>query len=329
MSRREIIALLGATAASSLVRPPVARAQLPALPVVGFLSFRSAGVATDIVVPFREGLRQAGFVEGQNVGVEYRWAEDRNERLPALAADLVGRQVAVIVAAGNAAAVAAKAATASIPIVFFGSGDPVALGLVASFDRPGGNVTGFTSLATELVPKQLSFLRELLPKAALVAFLVNSASPDNPSVTRTIEAAARTLALQLLVLNIKNDVDIDNAFATLVRQRVDAIVVGNDAFFNARAKKLAALADRYALPAIYGFREYALAGGLITYGSSLATEIRQSGNYTGRILKGEKPADLPAQQATIFELVINLKTARALGIDIPATLLARADEVIE
>jgi len=325
MRRREFIAALGAAA----LAPLAARAQQPTMPVIGFLSFRSVNAAAEIVVPFLDGLKQAGFVEGRNVAIEYRWAEDHNERLPALAADLVRSQVAVMLAAGNAAAVAAKAATASTPIVFFGSGDPVAMGLVARFDRPGGNVTGFTSLASELVPKQLSILHELLPKAALVGFLVNPAIPDNPSVTKAIAEAANKLALRLLVLNVESDADIDGAFAQIVQARADAILVGNDAFFNARAEKLAALANRHALPAVYGFREYALAGGLASYGSSLAAECRDSGTYVGRILKGEKPGDLPAQQATIFELVINLKTAKALGLDVPPTLLIRADEVIE
>ena len=326
MKRREFITLLGGAAATW---PLAARAQQPALPVIGFLSFRSADAAADIVVPFRQGLQQAGFVEGQNVAVEYRWAQDRAERLPALADDLVRRRVAVILAAGNAAAVAAKTTTTSTPIVFFGSGDPIALGLVTALNRPGGNVTGFTSLASQVVPKQLGLLRELVPKAALVAFLVNPNSPDTPSVTKAVEAAARTLALQVLVLNAKTDADIDNAFATLVRQRADAILVGNDAFFNRRTTQLAVLAARDALPAIYGFREYAVAGGLMSYGSSLADECRQSGIYVGRILKGEKAGDLPVLQATKFEFVINLKTAKALGIEIPPGVLAIADEVIE
>jgi putative tryptophan/tyrosine transport system substrate-binding protein len=299
------------------------------MPVVGFLSFRSADSASDIVAPFRQGLKEAGFVEGRNVTIEYRWAEDRSERLPTLAADLVRRRVAVILAAGNAAAVAAKAASASIPIVFFGGGDAVALGLVARLDRPGGNVTGFTSLATQLVPKQLGLLREVVPKAALVAFLVNPSSPETPSVTRVTEGAARTLALQLLVLDVNTDADIDNAFATLVHQRADAILVGNDAFLNQRTKQITAMAVRHALPAVSAFREYAVAGGLMSYGSSLADECWRSGVYIGRILKGEKPADLPAQQATKFELVINLKTANALGLTIPETLLATADELIQ
>jgi putative ABC transport system substrate-binding protein len=323
--RREFIAGLGGAA----MWPVAARAQQPALRVVGFLSLRSAGSATDIVVPFRQGLKEAGFVEGRNVTIEYRWADDKSERLPALAADLVRLQVAVILGAGNAAAVAAKAATTRIPIVFFGGGDAVMLGLVASLDRPGGNVTGFTSLASQLVPKQLGLLLELVPKAALVALLVNPNSPETPSVAKAVEEAARTRALHILILNANTDPDIDNAFKTIVLQRADAILVGNDAFFNRRTTQLVALAARHALPTIYGFREYALSGGLMSYGSSLAEEPRQSGVYTGRILMGEKPSNLPVQQPTKFELVINLKTAEALGLTIPETLLATADEVIQ
>jgi putative tryptophan/tyrosine transport system substrate-binding protein len=324
MRRREFLAGLGVAA-----WPGVAGAQQVSLPVVGFLSSRSADSATDIVVPFRQGLKEAGFVEDRNVTIEYRWSEDRSERLPALAADLVRRRVAVILAAGNAAAVAAKAASASIPIVFFGGGDAVTLGLVTSLDRPGANVTGFTSLASQLVPKQLGLLLELVPKAALVAFLVNPNSPETPSVTKAVDAAARNRAVRILILNADTDPDIDDAFATLVRQRAEAILVGNDAFFNRRTKQLANLAARHALPAIYGFREYVVAGGLMSYGSDLGEEPRQCGVYAGRILKGERPGDLPVQQPTKFESVINLKTAKALGLEIPPGMLAIADAVIE
>jgi putative tryptophan/tyrosine transport system substrate-binding protein len=249
IARREFIAVLGSAAAW----PLAARAQQPAMPVVGFLSFRSADSATDIVVPFRQGLKEAGFVDGRNVTIEYRWADDQSERMPALAADLVRLRVAVILAAGNAAAVAAKAATTSIPIVFFGGGDAVMLGLVASLDRPGGNVTGFTSLASQLVPKQLGLLLELVPKAALVAFLVNPNSPETPSVTKAVEVAARTRALHILILNANTDADINNAFATLVHQRADAILVGNDAFFNRRTTQLAVLAPATRCPLSTGF----------------------------------------------------------------------------
>jgi putative tryptophan/tyrosine transport system substrate-binding protein len=324
MRRREFLAGLGVAA-----WPGVAGAQQVSLPVVGFLSSRSADSATDIVVPFRQGLKEAGFVEDRNVTIEYRWSEDRSERLPALAADLVRRRVAVILAAGNAAAVAAKAASASIPIVFFGGGDAVTLGLVTSLDRPGANVTGFTSLASQLVPKQLGLLLELVPKAALVAFLVNPNSPETPSVTKAVDAAARNRAVRILILNADTDPDVDDAFATLVHQRAEAILVGNDAFFNRRTKQLANLAARHALPAIYGFREYVVAGGLMSYGSDLGEEPRQCGVYAGRILKGERPGDLPVQQPTKFELVINLKTAKALGLEIPPGMLAIADAVIE
>jgi putative tryptophan/tyrosine transport system substrate-binding protein len=325
MRRREFIAGLAGAAAW----PAVARAQQSALPVVGFLSLRSSDSATDIVAPFRQGLKEAGFVEGRNVTIEYRWADDQSEKLPALAADLVRSRVALILAAGNAAAVAAKTATTSIPIAFFGGGDAVMLGLAASLDRPCGNVTGFTSLANQLVPKQLGLLLELVPKAALVAFLVNPNSPETPSVAKAVEEAARTRALHILFLNANTDPDIDNAFKTIVLQRADAILVGNDAFFNRRTTQLVALAARHALPTIYGFREYAVAGGLMSYGSSLAEESHQSGIYTGRILMGEKPSNLPVQQPTKFELVINLKTAGALSLTIPETLLATADEVIQ
>jgi putative ABC transport system substrate-binding protein len=272
---------------------------------------------------------QAGFVEGQNVAVEYRWAGNQYDRLPALAADLVLRRVAVIVAIGNEAARPAKAATTTIPIFFVIGGDPVAMGLVASLNRPGANVTGHANLTVELNPKRLQLLRELTPNAALFGVLVDPGYPGIQSAIADLQAAARTLGLQLIIVNARTDSDLETAFATFSQQRVGAVLVGNGAFFNRRVEQLAAVAARHSLPTIYGFREYALAGGLMSYGSSLGDAYHQAGIYAGRILKGEKPADLPVQQLVKIELVINLKTAKALGLAIPETLLATADEVIQ
>jgi putative ABC transport system substrate-binding protein len=305
----------------------VARAQQPAVPVVGLLSAQSADeVYKNLTVPFLQGLKETGYVEGQNVAVEYRYADNQYDRLPSLAADLVRRRVAVIVAPGFAA-VAAKAATATIPIVFSTGGDPVAMGLVASLNRPGANLTGFASLSTELAPKQLQLLRQLIPTAVVFGVLVDPGFPGTPSMIASLQAAAPTLGLQLLVVNgSRTDSDLEPAFATFSQQHVGAVLVGPSGIF-VRRMELAALAARHALPAIFPSREYALAGGLISYGSSLG--FSQVGIYTGRILKGAKPADLPVVQATKFELVINLKTAKALGLTIPETLLATADEVIQ
>jgi putative ABC transport system substrate-binding protein len=321
--RREFIAGLG----SAATWPVVGRAQQAAMPVIGFLSSQSADKI--VTVPFLQSLKEAGYVEGQNVAVEYRWAENLFDRLPALAADLVRRRVAVIVAGGPEPALAAKAATTTIPIVFAVAGDPVALGLVASLNRPGANLTGSANLSSELAPKQLQLLRELMPNVALFGVLVDPAFLGTPSIITDLQAAARTLGLQLVVANARTDSDLEMAFATYSQQRIGAVLVGNSSFFSRRMEQLAALAARHALPAIYPFREYALAGGLISYGSSFSYFYRQTGVYAGRILKGEKPADLPVQQATKLDLVINLKTAKALDLTIPETLLATADEVIQ
>jgi len=305
----------------------LARAQQPTLPVIGFLGAQSADDSKNITVPFLQGLKETGYVEGQNVAVEYRWAENQFDRLPALSADLV-RRVAVIVAAGTEAALAAKAATTTIPIVFNTGADPVALGLVASLNRPGANLTGITNLSGELAPKQLQLLRELIPNAARFGVLADPAFPATPSTIADLQAAARTLGLKLVVVNARTDSDLETAFATFSQQRVGAVLVGISGFYPRRTEQLAAVAARHALPAIFPLREFALVGGLMSYGSSIGL-YHQAGIYTGRILKGEKPADLPVERATKIELVINTKTAKALGLTIPETLLATADEVIQ
>jgi putative tryptophan/tyrosine transport system substrate-binding protein len=308
----------------------VAWAQQPAVPVVGLLSSQSAEADyRDVTVPFLQSLKETGFVGGRNVAVEYRYAENQLDRLPALAADLVRRQVAVIVASGNQAAVAAKAATTAIPIVFAAGGDPVAMGLVASLNRPGANVTGIANLGAELAPKRLQLLRDLMSNATRFGVLADPTFPDIQSLIADLQAAARTLGLQLIVVNARTASDLEAAFATFSQQRVGAILVANSGFYNRRTEQLAVLAARHALPAIFAFREFALAGGLIIYGSSLGYGYHQAGIYAGRILKGEKPADLPVELATKLELIINLKTAKALGLTIPETLLATADEVIQ
>jgi putative ABC transport system substrate-binding protein len=327
MRRREFIAGLGVAAAW----PLAARAQQPVMPVVGWLSPQSADDEHKyfIIVPFLQGLSETGYVEGQNVTVEYRYAENQYDRLPALAADLVRRRVAVILATAGVAALAAKAATMTIPIVFVAGGDPVALGLVAGLNRPGANVTGSAILLAELAPKRLQLLRELIPNAARFGVLVDPAAPPTQSIITDLQAAARTLGLQLVVVNARTDSDLETAFATFSQQRVGAVLVSPSGFFSQRTVQLVALAARHVLPAIYPFRENALAGGLVSYGSSFGYFYRQAGIYTGRILKGEKPADLPVMQPTKFELVINLKTAKALGLTIPESLLATADELIK
>jgi putative ABC transport system substrate-binding protein len=326
MKRRQFIVGLGSAAAW----PFTARAQQPAMPVIGYLGAQSANDDyTNVTVPFLQGLKETGYVEGQNVAIEYRWAKNQVDRLPVLAADLARRRIPVIVASGTPAALAAKVATATIPIVFNTAGDPVALGLVASLNRPGGNVTGIAALEAELAPKRLQLLRELLPNAALFGVLADPAFPSTPSAIADLQTASRTLALQLIVVNARTDGDLETAFATLSQQSVGAILVGISTFFNRRTEQLAALAARHALPAIYPFREFALAGGLMSYGSSFGYLSHQSGIYTGRILKGKKPADLPVVQSTKLDLVFNLKTAKALGLTIPETLLATADEVIQ
>jgi putative tryptophan/tyrosine transport system substrate-binding protein len=324
MRRREFIAGLGATA-----WPLVARGQQRALPVIGVLLQQSADDYKIEIAAFLQSLREAGYVEGQNVAVEYREAENQFDRLPALAADLVRRRVAVIVAVGLSAALAAKAATTTIPIVFFTGADPVALGLVASLNRPGANLTGVANLESELEPKRLQLLRELMPNAALFGVLVDPGFPATQSIITGLQAAARTLGLQLVVGNARTDSDLEMSFTTFSQQRVGAVLVGNSTFYGRRTEQLAAVAARHALPAMFPYREYALAGGLMSYGSSQGYGAHQVGIYTGRILKGEKPADLPVEQAVKIELTLNLKTAKALGIEFPTGLLVRADEVIE
>jgi len=325
--RRKFLAtLLGGAAAW----PLAARAQQPAMPVIGLLSGRSPDDSSHLVAVFRQGLKQAGFIEGQNVLIEYRWAEGHYDRLLALATDLVRREVTVIVTFGGApAAQAAKAATATIPIVFVTGGDPVQLGLVASLNRPGGNLTGVSALTNTLAAKQLELLHELVPTATLVAFLVNPNNPLTEPNTEDLRAAARSVGQQILLLNAGTDSDIGKAFTTLVQQYAGALIVQSDPLFNSRPEQLATLAARHAVPTIYQFREFAAAGGLMSYGSSLPDGYLQVGTLAGKILKGAKPADVPVQQAVKIELVLNLKTAKMLGITFPITLLGRADEVIE
>lgn len=325
MRRRELIQLIGGAAAW----PLAARAQQPSIPVIGFLGSRAPGEDPQLLTSFRLGLKEGGYVEGQNVVVDYRFAENQYDRLPALAADLVQRQVTMIVANGPAAK-AAKAATSTIPIVFTVGFDPVEIGLVASLNRPGGNVTGASILDVELGPKRLELLRELVPHAAIIAVLVNPTDPVRAeNISRAVQTAARTLGLQSNVLQASNERDFDAVFARLLQMRADGLVIGGEPFFNSRSEQLGALTAHHNVPAIFQFREFTAGGGLASYGASLTDSYRQVGAYAARILKGERPADLPIVRASKFELVINLKTAKALGLTVPAKLLFTADEVIE
>jgi putative tryptophan/tyrosine transport system substrate-binding protein len=323
--RRQFISLLGGAASAW---PLAARAQQKAMPVIGFLGIATATVYAPWRAAFRQGLSDTGYVEGQNVAIEYRWAEDHYDRLPALAAELVARKVDLIVTTGSTAgALAAKGATSTIPIVFISGGDPVKDGLIASLSRPGGNLTGFSLIVSELMPKRLELLSELVPQARVIALLMN---PNNPnSRLGDVEGAARAKGVQLPILEAATESEIDTAFASLVQLHAGALLVGPDPFFNNQREQLVALASRYAVPTCHEWRESVAAGGLVSYGPSLAAAMRQVGIYAGRILNGAKPADLPVQQPTKFELVINLKTAKALGLTVPQALLARADEVIE
>jgi ABC-type uncharacterized transport system substrate-binding protein len=322
--RREFITMFGGAAAW----PVAARAQQAPMPVIGFLNSRAFGENATLLVPFHRGLKEAGYVEGQNLTVEYRWAEEKYDRLSALAADLVGRRVAVIVANGPAVR-PAKAATSTVPIVFVVGFDPVAFGLVASLNRPGGNLTGVSVLDVEIGAKRLELLHELVPTATVMALLVNPTTPAAETIARDAQVAARALGLQLHVLRASSDRDFDTVFATVAQLRVGALVIGADPFFTNQSRQLAELAARHSVPTIYEFREFAAAGGLISYGTSIGDAYRLAGAYTGRILKGEKPSGLPVMQATKFELVINLKSAKTLGLTVPDKLLAIADEVIE
>jgi putative ABC transport system substrate-binding protein len=326
IERRKFLAMLGGAAASW---PLAARAQQP-VPIIGFLSSALPGPYAYVLAAFRSGLKEAGYVEGRSVAIEYRWAEGQNDRLPGLVADLVRRQVALIVATGTPESLAAKAATRKIPIVFQVGTDPADIGLVPSLNRPGGNLTGVTNLNAETGPKRLELLRELLPMAKVMALLVNPTSPTiAETVSRELQAAALILGLQLHRLQASNEREIDDAFASLVRLRASALVISPDVYFNTRIEQLAALALRQAIPTIYQFRAFAVAGGLMSYGGDLTESYHHVGLYAGRILKGTEPADLPVYQARKVELIINLKTAKALGLDVPPMLLARADEVIE
>jgi len=326
MRRREFIILVGGTG----VWPFVARAQQAATPVVGYLSAALPDAGEPLAAAFRRGLQEAGYVEGQNVAIEYRWAEQQNDRLPAMAADLVQRHVNVIAATTTPGALAAQAATATIPIVFEVGSDPVRLGLVLNLNRPGGNVTGVTNLIVELAPKRLELLHELLPTASVMAFLMNPADRALAQAqARETLSAARKRGLELHVLNVGSERDFDTVFADLKRLHVGGIVIGPGEVFRRGINKLAALTIRHAIPAIYQFRDFPVAGGLMSYGSNLSESYRLTGVYTGRVLKGENPAELPVVQATKFELVINLTTAKALGINVPPSMQARADEMIE
>jgi putative ABC transport system substrate-binding protein len=324
MRRRELLMLLG----GAMTAAPALRAQQKATPVIGFLGSASPGRNAPLVAAFRQGLGETGYTEGQNFVIDYRWAEGRYDRLPALAADLVVRKVDLIAADGIPAALAAKTATSTIPIVF-SVGDPVNLGLVASLARPGGNLTGVSTMAPELSPKRLELLSELVPQVGVIALLVNPNNSNTERIIGDMQEAAGAKGVQLHVLKASSESEIDAAFATLVQLHARALVVGGDPFFGNWREQLVTLASRHGVPAIYQSREFAEAGGLISYGSSFTAAFRQVGIYAGKILKGAKPADLPVEQPTTFELVVNLKTAKALGLTVPPSILARADEVIE
>jgi putative tryptophan/tyrosine transport system substrate-binding protein len=328
MKRREFVSLLGGAVVAWPLAAP--RAQQPVMAVIGFLGSDSPDLYADRLRAFRQGLRETGYEEGQNLAIEYRWAEGHNDRLQALATDLVRRQLAVIVTSTTPSVLAAKTATTTTPIVFFVAGDPVALGLVASLNRPGGNLTGTTTLTLDVGSKWLELLHELVPTATTFALLINPTSPALAGAqAKDLQTAARTLGLEVQLLEASTDRDFETAFARLVQLRLGGLIISSDSFFFTRSEQLAALASRHAVPAIFGFREFAAAGGLMSYGASVMDAHRWIGVYTGRVLKGEKPADLPVQQATKVELIVNLKTAKALGLTIPISLLGRADEVIE
>ena len=329
LKRREFIVLAGGGGLLLAVKVRRARGQQTTIPVIGFLSVRSPGESASVEAAFRRGLGESGYVEGQNVHIAFRWAEGRYDRLPSLAAELVSRQVSLIAALSSPAAFAAKAATSTIPVVFHVGVDPVRAGLVPSLNRPGGNVTGITFFAAALERKRLGLLHELIPQADVLAVLLNPKYPDAEVQQKDIQEATREIGQRTLILTATTDTEIDTAFATLAQQRVGALLVCADPFFDVRRERIVALSTRHRVPAIYHWRDYVVAGGLLSYGASLTQSYREAGLYAGRMLKGIKPADLPVMQPTKFELVINLKTAKTLGLDIPPMLLARADEVIE
>ena len=326
MKRREFVTLLGGIGATW---PLAVRGQQASLPVIGFLESASQGQFSDLIPAFREGLSETGYEDGRNVRIEYRWAESQYDRLPALAADLVRGNATVIFTTALISAQAAKAVTTTVPIIFVCGPDPVKFGLVASLNRPGGNLTGVTLFTSTVVSKRLQLLRELLPTASAFAIFVNPNNARADSDIQEMEAAARSLGQQVIVAKAGTDRDFETAFATLAQRQIQALVIGGDPFFNSKAQQLVGLANHYAIPTIYPLHEFAAVGGLMSYGSIISDAYRQAGIYAGRVLKGAKPADLPVIQPTKFELVINLRTAKALGLEIPPTLLARADEVIE